>query len=159
MLSFLLYGDTQKPVTGLNAFKPEDRPPVNIVFQAYHLMVAIGMGLIALAFLGVYFWWQKNLFTKRWLMWIFVFAVLAPQIANQIGWIAAEVGRQPWIVYGLLRTSDALSKVVTANQVMFSLILFTIVYLFLFALFIYMLTEKIKHGPETSEEVQPETKS
>lgn len=159
MLSFLIYGDTQKPVTGLNSFKPEDRPPVNIVFQAYHLMVALGMGIIALAFFGVYFWWRKNLFTKRWLMWIFVFAVLAPQIANQIGWIAAEVGRQPWIVYGLLRTSDALSKVVTANQVMFSLILFAIVYLFLFALFIYILTEKIKHGPETSEEVQLETKS
>lgn len=156
MLSYLIYGDSKKPVTGLNAFKPEDRPPVNIVFQSYHLMVAIGFGLIALSLIGVFMLWRGKLFEKRWLLWIFVFSVLGPQIANQLGWISAEVGRQPWIVYNLLRTSEALSKVVTANQVMFSLILFTLVYLLLFILFIYLLNEKIKHGPEGADKIPSE---
>jgi cytochrome d ubiquinol oxidase subunit I len=74
--------------------------------------------------------------------------VLGPQIANQAGWFAAEVGRQPWIVYGLLRTSDALSKAVTANQVLASLIMFGLIYALLFVLFLYLLNEKIQHGPE-----------
>jgi len=156
MLSYLVHGDSKKPLTGLNAFKPEDRPPVNIVFQSYHIMVAIGFGLIALSLIGIYMLWRGKLFEKRWLLWIFVFSVLGPQIANQLGWISAEVGRQPWIVYNLLRTSEALSKVVTANQVWFSLILFTLVYFLLFILFIYLLNEKIKHGPEGAENIPSE---
>ena len=156
MLSYLVYGDSQKPLTGLNAFKPEDRPPVNIVFQSYHLMVAIGFGLIALSVIGILMVWRGKLFEKRWLLWIFVFSVLGPQIANQLGWISAEVGRLPWIVYNLLRTSEGLSKVVTANQVLFSLILFTLVYALLFVLFLYLLNEKIKHGPEGAENIPSE---
>lgn len=78
---------------------------------------------------------------------MFVAAVLLPQIGNQVGWYSAEVGRQPWVVYGLLRTSHALSKAVTAGQVWFSLILFTLVYALLFALFLYLLNKKIQHGP------------
>ena len=156
MLSYLIYGDTKKPVTGLNSFKPQDRPPVNIVFQTYHLMVAIGMTLIGLSLLGVFLWWKKKILSYRWLLWVFVFSVLGPQIANQVGWISAEVGRQPWIVYGLLRTSEGLSKVVEANQVVFSLIMFTIVYLLLFALFLFLLNEKIQHGPEEPEKIPSE---
>jgi cytochrome d ubiquinol oxidase subunit I len=156
MLSYLIYGDSKKPVTGLNAFKPEDRPPVNIVFQSYHIMVAIGFGLIALSVVGILLLWRGKLFDKRWLMWIFVISVLGPQIANQLGWISAEVGRQPWIVYNLLRTSEGLSKVVTANQVMFSLILFTLIYALLFVLFLYLLNEKIKHGPEEADKIPSE---
>jgi cytochrome d ubiquinol oxidase subunit I len=156
MLSYLVYGDSQKPLTGLNAFKPEDRPPVNIVFQSYHIMVAIGFGLIALSVIGILIVWRGKLFEKRWLLWIFVFSVLGPQIANQLGWISAEVGRQPWIVYNLLRTSEGLSKVVTANQVLFSLILFTLIYALLFVLFLYLLNEKIKHGPEGAENIPSE---
>lgn len=151
-LSYLLHGDSDAKVTGLNAFKEEDRPPVNIVFQSYHLMVAIGFFLIAISIVGIIFWKQNKLFETKWLLWIFVFSVLGPQIANQLGWLSAEVGRQPWIVYGLLRTSDALSKVVEAGQVWFSLILFMIIYALLFVLFIYLLNEKIQHGPE-----QPDT--
>ena len=89
-------------------------------------------------------------------MWIFVFSVLLPQIANQIGWITAEVGRQPWIVYGLLRTSEGLSKVVEAGQVWFSLILFILIYIVLFILFIYLLNEKIQHGPEDVDSISSE---
>jgi cytochrome d ubiquinol oxidase subunit I len=156
MLSYLVYGDTQKPVKGLNAFPPNERPPVNIVFQAYHIMVGIGVLLIAISFLGTFLWWRAKLFNHRWLLWVLVFSVLGPQIANQLGWIAAEVGRQPWIVYGLLKTSEGLSKAVTADQIVFSLILFGIIYLLLFALFIYLLNEKIQHGPEGPETIGSE---
>ena len=77
----------------------------------------------------------------------FAWAVLLPQIANQAGWFTAEMGRQPWVVYGLLRTSDALSKAVKAEQVLTSLILFTVVYATLFVLFLYLLNKKIRQGP------------
>lgn len=156
MLSYLIGFNTNTKVTGLNSFKEEDRPPVNIVFQAYHLMVAIGFALIGISLLGILFWWRGTLFKQRWMLWIFVFSVLLPQIANQIGWITAEVGRQPWIVYGLLRTSQGLSKAVEAGQVMFSLILFMLIYLGLFILFIYLLNEKIKHGPEDVDSIPSE---
>lgn len=147
-LSFLTKGDFNAQVTGLNNFKPEDRPgAVNFVFQTYHLMVAIGMFLIALTLYASWLWWRGTLFTKRWLLYVFAFSVLLPQIANQVGWYSAEVGRQPWVVYGLLRTSHALSQAVTAEHVLFSLILFTVVYIILFILFIYLLNKKIKHGP------------
>jgi cytochrome d ubiquinol oxidase subunit I len=145
-LSFLLHQDFETPVKGLNAFPEEERPSaINAIFQFYHLMVAIGMILIGLTLLSLYLLWNKKLFDQKWLLWLFVFAAILPQLANQFGWYAAEMGRQPWVVYGLLRTSDGLSATVTANQVMFSLIMFTIVYVILFALFIYLLNKKIKH--------------
>lgn len=147
-LSFLLHQNLEEPVTGLDAF-PEDEIPgqVNAVFQFYHIMVAIGMLLIGLTLLGSFFLWKGTLFQQRWLLTLFALAVLLPQIANQVGWFAAEMGRQPWVVYGLLRTSDAFSKAVQANQVLFSLILFFAIYAILFGLFIYLLNKKIKHGP------------
>ena len=76
-----------------------------------------------------------------------MFSVLGPQIANQVGWATAEIGRQPWIVYGLMRTSDGVSKTVESGQILGSLILFTLIYVLLFALFIYLLDQKIRHGP------------
>jgi cytochrome d ubiquinol oxidase subunit I len=79
---------------------------------------------------------------------LLVLSAIYPQIANQVGWMSAEMGRYPWIVYNYLRISEGLSKVVTANQIIGSLILFTIVYIFLFILFIYLLNEKFTHGPE-----------
>lgn len=160
-LSFLLEYDFDAPIKGLNAFKPEDRPgQVNAVFQFYHIMVAIGMALIALTLLASFYWWRGTLFDKKWLLWIFVFAAILPQIANQVGWFAAEMGRQPWVVYGLLRTSDAFSQAVTDNQIIFSLVLFLLVYALLFTLFIYLLNKKIKHGPFDTHEDQdrPNTK-
>ncbi len=149
-LSFLLYGDASKPVTGLNEFPPADRPPVNMVFQSYHFMVGFGIFIILITLTGILFWWRGTLFQKDWLLRILIFSVLAPQIANQLGWFSAEVGRQPWIVYGLMRTSEGLSKAISAGQTMFSLILFTLIYLLLFVLFIFLLDRKIKQGPEVS---------
>jgi cytochrome d ubiquinol oxidase subunit I len=155
MLTFLTYGNLTTPVTGLNdpALKGI-HPPVNFVFQTYHAMVAIGFGLIGLALLGIFLWWRGLLFSesprvRRYVLPVMVASVLGPQLANQLGWFSAEVGRQPWIVYGLLRTSDALSKSVKADAVLTSLILFTLIYALLFALFIFLLNEKIHHGPET----------
>ncbi len=147
-LTFLLHKDFVTPVKGLNAFRKDERPTqVNAVFQVYHIMIAVGMALIALTLFASYKWWKGTLFETKWLMTIFVWSVLLPQIANQAGWFAAEMGRQPWVVYGLLRTSNALSKTVTANQIVFSLVLFTLVYITLFILFLYLLNKKIKHGP------------
>ena len=152
-LSFLTHGDFHAPVKGLNNFRKEDRPQaLNVVFQTYHLMIAIGMFMIGLTLLACWFWYKNTLYEKRWLMHLFMWSVLLPQLANQAGWFAAETGRQPWVVYGLLRTSDALSQAVKAEQVIFSLILFAVVYTLLFILFIYLLNKKIKHGPSHPEE-------
>jgi cytochrome bd ubiquinol oxidase subunit I len=157
-LSFLVYFDSNKPVPGLNDFPEDERPSaVNAVFQFYHLMVILGLFFIALSWFGIFKWWQGKLFDHRWLLWVFVIAVILPQIANQVGWFAAEMGRQPWVVWGLLRTSDALSATVTANQVLFSLIMFATIYLLLFLLFLYLLDRKIKSGPydENLDEQRP----
>ncbi|MFA5060127.1 MAG: cytochrome ubiquinol oxidase subunit I [Candidatus Omnitrophota bacterium] len=153
MLSYFLSGNFQAPVTGLQAFKKEDRPPVNVTFQAYHIMVTIGIFMILLSLTGAFLWWKGKLFDNAIILKIFVLSVLGPQIANQVGWIAAEVGRQPWIVYRLLRTSEGLSKIVTANLVLSSLIMFSFIYILLFALFIFLLDQKIKHGPEEAKEL------
>ncbi len=149
-LSFMLYQDFDAPVTGLNEFAKEDQPSqVNAVFQFYHIMVAIGMFLIGLSVFALWQWKRGKLFNQKWLLWVFVFTAILPQIANQVGWFAAEMGRQPWVVYGLLRTSDALSKSVQANQVLFSLILFFIVYTILFLLFVYLMNKAIQKGPKS----------
>ncbi|MGC9942607.1 MAG: cytochrome ubiquinol oxidase subunit I, partial [Verrucomicrobiota bacterium] len=150
-LSFLAHNDFHAQVTGLDAFKPEDRPPVAACFFFFHGMVAIGSMLILIAALGCFFAWQKKLKEKRWLLWLLVFSILGPEIANQLGWFAAEVGRQPWIVYGVLRTPDGLSAIVRANTVLASLILFTFIYFLLFAVFLYLLNDKIQHGPHDED--------
>lgn len=147
-LSFLVHQDFEEPITGLNAFPKEDQPgQVNAVFQFYHIMISIGMFLIAITFYASFLWWRGKLFETKWLMWIFSFSVILPQIANQAGWFAAEMGRQPWIVYGHLRTSEGFSQEVSANQILFSLILFAVIYSLLLVLFLYSLNKKIKHGP------------
>jgi cytochrome d ubiquinol oxidase subunit I len=148
-LSFLIHGDFKTPVPGLNAVEKNLQPPqVNAVFQFYHIMILIGFTLIALSLFALYKWKRGTLFNSNWLMHIFMWSVLLPQIANQCGWFAAEMGRQPWVVYGLLRTSDAFSKTVRANQVLFSLIMFIVVYSVLFILFLYLMNKKIKQGYE-----------
>lgn len=141
----------KEPVKGLREFPPAERPRVNSNFQLYHLMIAIGFGLIALSLTASFLCWRGKLFEQRWLLWPLVFSVLGPQIANQAGWFAAEMGRQPWIVYGLLRTSEGLSKVVQAQAVLTSLILFAFIYLLLFAVFVYLLNDKIQHGPDAAD--------
>ena len=111
-------------------------------------MVALGLSFIGLTTLGLFFWWRGTLFDQRWLMALFVVAVLGPYAANQAGWVTAEVGRQPWLVYGLLRTEDGVSKVVSANAVLGSILMFGFIYLLLFLVWVYVMNEKIRHGPD-----------
>lgn len=151
LLSWLTYGDSARAVTGLDATRREDRPPVNFSFQLFHLMVAVGFGMICIAIWAGFALWRGRLENSRLLLWLLTLSVLGPQIANQAGWWAAEVGRQPWIVYHLLRTSAALSAVVAANQVVASIIMFAVVYLLLFAVFLFLLNDKIKHGPDDAD--------
>ena len=158
MLSFLVHDNFKTPVPGFDQLEETwGRPPVWITFQAYHLMIAIGMTFIGSTLLACWFWWRGTLFDQRWLLWYFVFAVILAFVANEAGWVAAEVGRQPWIVYpslvngeltGGLRTSEGLSEAVRAEQVLGSIIFFGIIYFLLFVLWITLLHQKISHGPE-----------
>jgi cytochrome d ubiquinol oxidase subunit I len=155
LLSYLAYGDSSAAVKGLDQVPVTDRPNVSAVFQTYHLMVMMWGIMFVLSLVGVFAWIRGTLFTKRWLLWLLAFSVFCPQIANQAGWVTAEMGRYPWIVQDLLRISDGLSKSVSANQVLGSLLLFTFLYLLLFILFLYLLNEKIKHGPGAAYQGSP----
>lgn len=146
-LSFLLHGDFRKPVTGLDEFPPADWPPVALAFQTYHVMVGLGTFFIALTLFAVLLRLRGTLFQKRWLMMLFVVAVIGPVFANQFGWVAAEVGRQPWIVWGELRISEAYSPSVPTAQVLTSIILFGIIYALLFVAWTFVLSRTIRQGP------------
>jgi cytochrome d ubiquinol oxidase subunit I len=156
LLSFLVYHQFDRPVPGLDQIAVGDRPPVFIPFAAYHVMIGLGTAFVGVTVLAVFFWWRGTLFDQRWLMRIFVVAVLGPYAANEAGWISTEVGRQPWIVYGLLRTPAALSRAVRADMVLGSIVMFATIYLLLFAVWVFVLNDKIRHGPETEVGVEPE---
>ncbi|NLE75195.1 MAG: cytochrome ubiquinol oxidase subunit I [Chloroflexi bacterium] len=147
LLSLMIHFDANAEVPGLNAFPRDDWPPVALPFYAYHLMVILG-GWFIVAMLGAaYLLWRKRLETTPWALWALVLSIPLPQVANQVGWIAAEVGRQPWAVYGLLRTADAVSVTVPAGQVLATLIGFVLVYGLLFAAYLSMLLRRIRQGP------------
>jgi cytochrome d ubiquinol oxidase subunit I len=171
-LSFLVHDDFGATVVGLDRFRPEDRPPLFLSFVSYHVMITLGMLFIALTLLASFLLWRGKLYQTRWLMWVFVLAIVGPVIANEFGWISAEVGRQPWIVHSPiewtadgdlvvgpsgvveydetlgLRTADGVSPSVTAGQVLGSMIGFGLMYLCLLAVWLYVLHQKIRHGPE-----------
>ncbi|MDH7516363.1 MAG: cytochrome ubiquinol oxidase subunit I [Bacteroidota bacterium] len=145
-LSFLVHFRTDIPVPGLDRFPPNERPPVFLPFVSYHLMVGLGLAFIALTLLASWLHLKRKLWGQRALLWVFVFAFLGPYAANQFGWVSAEVGRQPWVVYGLLRTSDGVSKVVSAGSVLSSIVLFGAIYLVLFVVWSFILSGKIRKG-------------
>ena len=147
-LSCLVHRDWSEPVPGLDRFPEEDWPPVAITFYSFHLMVGLGVLFILLSAVGLWHHLRGTLFEQRWLLWIFVFGVLGPYAANQLGWVAAEVGRQPWTVYGLLRTEDSVSTNLVAGEVLTSIIGFGVIYLLLFLVWILVLNDKIQKGPE-----------
>jgi cytochrome bd ubiquinol oxidase subunit I len=151
MLTMLVYRELNGVVTGLNDIPKEDRPPVSASFLFFHGMVGIGFTTFAIAVLGCFYVWRGTIAEKRWFLWILVFSVLGPELANEMGWFAAEVGRQPWLVWHELRTPEGLSAVVKADVVLTSLILFTFIYFLLFAVFIYLLNDKIQHGPHEDD--------
>jgi cytochrome d ubiquinol oxidase subunit I len=148
LLTFLVHNDLKTPVTGLDKFPKEDQPPVLIPFLSYHAMAGLGCWFILLSTGSLVLLRFGKLFDNKLVMWAFVFTVLGAYAANETGWVAAEVGRQPWIVYGLLRTRDAVSHAVPATHVLSSIIMFSIVYVFLFAVWVHVMNAKIQHGPE-----------
>jgi cytochrome d ubiquinol oxidase subunit I len=148
LLSWLVHGDGDTPVVGLDEFAASDRPPVAIPFYSYHVMLALGGYFLALCALAWAYYARRKLFVTRWLLWVFVFSVIGPFVSNQAGWVAAEVGRQPWIVYNLLRTSDGVSKAVEGDQVAVSIVLFLIIYVFLIFVWLTVLHRKLEGGPE-----------
>lgn len=146
LLSLLTYHSLDAPVRGLESFPRDDWPPVQVTFQCFHLMVGIGFALAALTFASLFFWWRGTLFEQRWLMWFMVPAVLGPELAGEFGWMTNEFGRQPWLVYGLMRTSAGVSHLAHARDVWISTGLFGVVYAMLFVLFVFLLNQKIQEG-------------
>jgi len=152
-LSLMLGFDPAHEVTGLSSVPPEDRPPVQLTFQTYHLMIATGFLMIGLLALALLMHALGRLERSRWMLWILVFAVFLPQIAIQMGWAATEVGRQPWIVQGLLRTVDGVSPVVSAAEVGTTLAVFAVIYLLLFVGWLRVVFGIIRKGPEDVAEM------
>ncbi|MGZ4789400.1 MAG: cytochrome ubiquinol oxidase subunit I, partial [Terriglobales bacterium] len=149
MLSFLTYKRWNAEVKGLDAF-PKDQQPDNIplLYFAYHIMVGLGTIFIAIMVLSVLLLWRKRLFEARWMLWILMLSAPFPYIANTAGWMTAEIGRQPWLVYGLLRTSEGYSTLVSAGNGLFTLLGFMGMYTVLSILFLFLLYRVIAEGPE-----------
>ncbi len=148
LLSFLVSGDPARPVPGLDRVPPQDRPPVVIPFATYHVMVYTWGAMAGLVGLAVLQWVRGRLFERRLLLWVFVAAVVLPYAANQAGWVATEVGRQPWVVQGLLRTRDAHSQSLPPSQVLGVIVLYGLVYALLFVVWVRLLNRLIQRGLE-----------
>jgi cytochrome d ubiquinol oxidase subunit I len=146
-LSFLAYGNFHATVDGLNAYATESWPPVELTYYAYHIMVGLGTIFIAIMLLGVFLLWRRRLFQSRWYLWIFMLALPFPYLANEAGWVVAEVGRQPWLVYGLFRTAQGTSANVAAGETIFTTLGFGGVYLMLGILFLLLVGRVILEGP------------
>lgn len=148
-LSLMAFGKLDAEVKGLKDFPREDRPPMAITFYSFHLMVMLGMYFIALSMLGLFLLWRKKLFDSRLFMRLAFWSIPLPIIANELGWIAAEVGRQPWIVYGLLRTADAATPayVVSAGQIILDIVVLGLIYAVLFVAWVYLIRRQLKRGP------------
>lgn len=147
-LSLFTYRDLNSPVTGLDQIPRDEWPHVAVVFQTYHIMVMMWGLMFLVAVFGIWKWRKGTLENARWLLWSMIVSVSFPHIAQQCGWISAEIGRQPWIVWKLMRASEGVSTSIRAPQVMGSIIMFICIYVLLFALFLFLLDRKIKHGPE-----------
>lgn len=147
-LSFLTYRQWKADVQGLDAF-PSDTWPENIalLYYSYHIMVGLGTIFIAMMAVAAFLLWRDKLFSARWMLWILLLALPFPYIANTAGWMTAELGRQPWLVYGLMRTADGFSKMVSAGNAMFTLLGFLGMYTVLGILFLFLVHREIEHGP------------
>lgn len=127
-LSWLAYHNANAVVKGLNDIPAADRPPVFLTFSAFRLMVGLGFLFVLLALIALILSWRNKLPQNRWFLWIMSVALFLPYLASELGWVVAEIGRQPWIVYGLLRTQDAASRNLSPGDVLGSLIAFILIY-------------------------------
>jgi cytochrome d ubiquinol oxidase subunit I len=150
-LSFLYNFDLNSEIRGLKEFPRKNWPNVNFVFQTYHVMVGIGIVLIGVGLLGAYLLWRRQLYTAKWYLYILPFLLPLPHIAHETGWITAEAGRQPWIIYGIMETAQALSVRVPAASIIFSIIMFFLIYLLLTVMFILIFMRIVKTGPAINE--------
>lgn len=147
LLSWLAFGDMNRKVQGINEFPKENLPPLFITFVSYHNMVALGMFFITIMAVSVFLLRKDKLYENKKVLKILFWSIPLPLIACQLGWIAAEVGRQPWIVWKLMKTKDAISFNVAPGEVLFSIILFAIIDLLLLAALIFLLKKEINKGP------------
>ncbi len=147
LLSYLVYLDPNARVLGLAEFPPDARPPVLLPYLSYHVMIGLGTLFAALAAAGAILLASGRLYTSRWFLAALVAAVPLPHLANETGWIAAEVGRQPWAVYRVLKTAEAASVVVPAWQVLFSLVMLALIFTLLLSVFVYVLVKIVRKGP------------
>lgn len=149
MLSFLTYQKWTAHVKGLDSF-PEDEWPdrIPLLYYSYHVMVGLGTIFIAVQLLALLLYWRKKLYASRWMLWVLMLCVPLPYIANTAGWITAEVGRQPWLIYGLMRTAHGASPRVGAGNAWFTLIGFMGLYSVLAILWCFLMGREIHAGPE-----------
>ena len=148
-LSFITYRRWDANVQGLDAF-PEDRQPDNIplLYYSFHIIVGLGTIFIAVMLLASFALWRGWLFNSNWLMWIIMLSFPLPFIANTAGWMTAEIGRQPWLVYGLFRTDHGASPLVSSGSVMFTILGFLGMYTVLSLLYIFLLLRRIELGAD-----------
>jgi cytochrome d ubiquinol oxidase subunit I len=151
-LSYLVYGDFRARVVGLNDIPADQHPPVEIVYYAYHIMVGLGTIFIAVLGASAFLLWRGRLFASRGALWTLMIAMPFPYIANQAGWVVAEVGRQPWIVYGLQRSVHGSSGNVTAGMAYFTLFGFLGLYLLVGLLYLMLFARIVAHGPGDRDE-------
>jgi len=151
VLSFLIYGTTKAEVKGLDQF-PKDLWPTTLplLFYAYHIMAGLGTYFVALMAVAAFLLWRGKLYTARWLLWPILLSFPLPYIANTAGWMTAEIGRQPWLVYNLIRTSAGYSTHIGAGTSLFSLLGFLGMYTVLSILWILLVYHIIDKGPETA---------
>jgi cytochrome d ubiquinol oxidase subunit I len=148
-LSFLAYGTTSAEVKGLDAYPPDQWPTnIPLLFFSYHIMVGLGTIFIAVMAEAAFLLWRGRLFDSRWMLWIVMLSMPFPYIANTAGWLTAELGRQPWLVYGLMRTTTGASPTVSAGNGLFTLLGFAGLYALLAILFLFLVGHELSHGPE-----------
>ena len=149
-LSFLAYGTFKANVHGLTAYRRELWPPVELTYYAYHVMVGLGTIFVVLMALGALLLWRGVLLRSRWLLWLLMLTMPFPYVANEAGWMVSEIGRQPWIVYGLVKTAAAASVNVAAGETIFTTIGFAGMYFALGVLFLNLVLREIALGPEAA---------
>lgn len=151
VLSYIAYGDFSANVRGLDEF-PESEWPTNVelLYYSFHVMVGLGTVFIGLMGLAVLWLWRGRLATARWLLWCLALAFPFPFIANTAGWLSAELGRQPWLIHGVLRTADGGSPTVHGGSTLFTLLGFAGLYLVLGVLFLMLVAREVAHGPSGS---------
>ena len=148
MLSFLTYRHWMAEVKGLDAFRPEDRPDnIPVLYYSYHIMVGLGTIFIAVMLISVWQLWRRRLYGSRASLWALMLMLPFPFIANTAGWLTAEVGRQPWLIYGVMRTSEGSSAQVSSGNTLFTLLGFMGMYTLLGILFLFLAHREIDHGP------------